>query len=79
MGDHSMCQPGCLSRLRVASVDDVPGLVEATAAEFPESDPLVRGLALRLARMACEGHGPASVSAARALGELIAAQRGLAR
>lgn len=74
-----MCRPGCLSRLRVASVDDVPGLVGAVEAEFPESDPLVRGLALRLARMACEGHGPSAVAAARALGELIAVQRGVVR
>jgi hypothetical protein len=75
-GDHSMCRPGCGQRLRVATVDDMPGLVAAVAGEFPESDPLVRALALKLAQAATESHGTAGVQALRALGELIAAQRG---
>jgi hypothetical protein len=44
--------------------------------EFPDSDPLVRALALRLASVASEGHGVSAVTALRALGELIAVQRG---
>ena len=60
----------------MATVDDVSGLAEAVDAEFLEADPLVRALALRLARMASEGHGVAAVAALRALGELSAAQRG---
>jgi hypothetical protein len=75
-GDHSMCRAGCERRLRVASVDDVSGLVAAVHAEFGEGDPLVRSLALRLAAVASEGHGTAAVAALRGLGELVAAQRG---
>jgi hypothetical protein len=60
----------------VATVDDMPGLVAAVEGDFPESDPLVRALALKLAQAATESHGTASVQALRALGELIAAQRG---
>jgi hypothetical protein len=75
-GDHSSCRPGCERRLRVASVDERAGLVEAVGAEFPEDDPLVRGLALRLAAVAVEGHGVASVTALRALAELVVVQRG---
>jgi len=75
-GDHSQCRPGCDRRLRVASVDDTPGLVAAVQGEFGESDPLVRALALKLAQAATESHGTAGVQALRALGELVAAQRG---
>jgi hypothetical protein len=63
--------------LRVASVDDTPGLVAAVRAEFPEEDPVVRALALKLALAATESRGTAGVQALRALGELIAAQRGV--
>jgi hypothetical protein len=75
-GDHSTCRPGCEHRLRVASADDMPGLVAAVQGEFPESDPLVRALALKLAQAAVESHGTAGVQALRALGGLVAAQRG---
>jgi hypothetical protein len=75
-GDHSQCRPGCEQRLRVATVDDVSGLVAAVEVEFAEGDVLVLALARRLARVASEGHGLAAVSALRALGELVAAQRG---
>ena len=51
-------------------------LVAAVQGEFPESDPLVRALALKLAQAAVESHGTAGVQALRALGELVAAQRG---
>jgi hypothetical protein len=59
----------------VASVDDTPGLMAAVQSEFPETDPLVRALALKLAQAAVESHGTAGVQALRALGELIAAQQ----
>jgi hypothetical protein len=62
--------------LRVASVDERAGLVAAVEAEFGPDDPLVRGLALRLASVASEGHGMSAVAALKALGELVAAQRG---
>jgi hypothetical protein len=75
-GDHAECRPGCGRRLRVATVDDVSGLMAAVDAEFPADDELVRALALRLASVASEGHGVAAVTALRALGELVAAQRG---
>ena len=76
-GDHSVCRPGCERRLRVASRDDVAAseLVAAVEDEFPDTDPLVRALALRLARVAVEGHGAAAVQAMRALAELVSAQR----
>jgi hypothetical protein len=75
-GDHTTCRPDCQRRLRVASTDDTPGLVAAVRDEFPETDPLVRALALKLAQAAVESHGTAGVQALRALGELIAVQRG---
>lgn len=75
-GDHAECRPGCERRLRVATVDDVSGLVAAVEAEFTEDDSLVRSLAVRLARVASEGHGMAAVGALKALAELTAAQRG---
>ena len=56
-GDHSTCRAGCERRLRVATVDDVSGLVAAVQTEFGEDDPLVRSLAVRLATVASEGHG----------------------
>jgi hypothetical protein len=60
-------------------VDDLPAdvqaLVEALEAELEGSDPTVRALALRLARLSA-GTGPAAVSALRGLGELLAQQRG---
>ena len=74
-GDHSTCRPGCQRRLRVATVDDVSGLMAAVEAEFPESDPVVRSLATRLATIAEEGHGTPAVQALRALAELVVAQR----
>lgn len=74
-GDHSACRPGCNRRLRVASVDERAGLVEAVETEFAASDPLVKALALRLATVASEGHGAPAVMALRGLGELVAAQR----
>jgi hypothetical protein len=52
------------------------GLVDAVAAEFAGSDDAtVRELALKLAELA-DQPGPQSVAACRALGELLAAQRG---
>lgn len=57
-------------------MDDTPGLVAAVQDEFPMSDPVVRALALKLAQAATESHGTAGVQALRALGELVAAQRG---
>jgi hypothetical protein len=54
----------------------VSGLLAAVEAEFAGDDELVRALALRLATVAAEGHGVAAVTALRALGELVAAQRG---
>jgi hypothetical protein len=74
-GDHSECRPGCERRLRVATVDDVSGLRASVAVEFGADDEVVRALALRLATIAEQGHGVAAVTALRALGELIAAQR----
>jgi hypothetical protein len=56
-------------------MDDTPGLIAAVQNEVPETDPLVRALALKLAQAAVESHGTAGVQALRALGELIAAQR----
>jgi hypothetical protein len=72
-GDHATCRPGCL---RVASDTDKDPLVMAAETEFADSDPLVKALGLRLARVAAEGHGVPAVSALRALAELVAAQRG---
>jgi hypothetical protein len=61
--------------LRVATVDDGSGLMGAVEAEFAGDDVMVRALAVRLATVAAQGHGVAAVSASRALGELVAAQR----
>jgi hypothetical protein len=65
-GDHSLCRPDAKAE---------PGrLVTAILGEFPETDPMSRQLALRLAELA-SGSGAASVQAVRALGELVAWQR----
>jgi hypothetical protein len=56
-------RPGCL---RVANEDE-DGLVAATLAEFSAADPLLRGLALRLATLATQARGMPGVSATRAL------------
>ena len=67
-GDHSLCRHS-------PDVKAEPGrLVEAILGEFPETDPMSRQLALRLAELA-SGSGAASVQAVRALGELVAWQR----
>jgi hypothetical protein len=76
-GDHSLCRPGCERRLRVATEDDVSVFRAAVEAEFAEGDEMVRSLAIRLATIAAEGHGVPAVTALRALGELVAAQRGV--
>jgi len=69
-GDHSLCRH---EPLEDGQAD--PGrLVEAILGEFPETDPMSRQLALRLAELA-SGSGAASVQAVRALGELVAWQR----
>jgi hypothetical protein len=74
-GDHSLCDP---ARCSLGS-DDLPvevvELLEALDAELDDEDRTVRALAFRLARLSA-GNGPAAVSALRALGELLAAQRG---
>jgi hypothetical protein len=74
-GDHALCRPSCGGSLRVARPADAPALLAAVEAEFAGEDALVRALAVRLATVAAEGHGVAAVSALRALGELVAAQR----
>jgi hypothetical protein len=75
-GDHSLCDPARCSAL---GSDDLPvevvELLEALDAELDDEDRTVRALAFRLARLSA-GNGPAAVSALRALGELLAAQRG---
>ena len=74
-GDHGLCTARC--RLRVAGPGDVDALVAAVDLDFPDdgADPLVRELARRLALIGARGHGVAAVTALRALGELVAAQR----
>jgi hypothetical protein len=57
---------------------EVVGLLEALDAELPEDDAVVRSLAFRLAKLSATS-GPAAVSALRALGELVAAQRAAGR
>ncbi|MGH9190976.1 MAG: hypothetical protein ACRDZ0_00690 [Acidimicrobiales bacterium] len=54
---------------------DVVELLEALDAELDRGDRTVRALAHRLATLSA-GSGPAAVSALKALGELVAAQRG---
>jgi hypothetical protein len=54
---------------------DVQDLLVALEAELDGSDPTVRAMALRLARLSA-GTGPAAVSALRGLGELLATVRG---
>lgn len=54
---------------------EVEALLDALDAELPVDDPVVRAIGLRLARLSA-GSGPAAVSALRALGELVSAQRG---
>jgi hypothetical protein len=53
---------------------EVVDLLEALDAELPKDDAVVRTLAFRLAKLSATA-GPAAVSALRALGELVAAQR----
>jgi hypothetical protein len=70
-GDHALCKHGPV----LALVKDEPGrLARAVAAEFPETDPMSRALALQLADLG-SGRGAAAVQALRALGELVAWQR----
>jgi hypothetical protein len=54
---------------------DVVELLAALDAELDPGDQMVRALAFRLASLSA-GQGPAAVSALKALGELVAAQRG---
>lgn len=71
-GDHSLCRHEDVTPIRPAgSAED---LAAAVRAEFPDTDPLSRALALRLVELAA-GHGVAAVQAMRALGELVSYQR----
>jgi hypothetical protein len=60
---------------RVDLPADVVELLESLDAELADGDRMVRALAFRLAKLSATS-GPAAVSALRALGELVAAQRG---
>jgi hypothetical protein len=79
-GDHDLCIIGRCKALgpspeQQATDQATAELAAAVLEEFPESDRLSRALALRLATLS-GGKGPAAVQAARALGELVAWQRG---
>jgi hypothetical protein len=86
-GDHSQCSPSRCTALggrRLSAVpddaqavlpDEVLELLEALDTELDADDRTVRALAFRLARLSATS-GPAAVQALRALGELVAAQRG---
>jgi hypothetical protein len=86
-GDHSRCLPSrcpVLGGRRLSAVpdgaevvlpDEVVELLEALDGELDAGDRTVRALAFRLARLSASS-GPAAVQALRALGELVAAQRG---
>jgi hypothetical protein len=78
-GIHELCLPGrCpekgLDASQQATAEDTARLREAVLAEFPDTDPLSRALALRMVELS-DGRGPAAVQALRALGELVAYQR----
>lgn len=70
-GDHSLCRHGP----EVDAKSDPGKLAAAILAEFPAEDDMSRQMALRLAELA-GGSGAAAVQAVRALGELVAWQRG---
>jgi hypothetical protein len=71
-----MCSPSRCSALAGEGLPpEVQELLEALDAELPPDDRTLRALAFRLATLSA-GSGPASVSALRSLGELVAAQRG---
>jgi hypothetical protein len=79
-GIHELCLPGrCkelgLDQAQQSAAEATARLLAAVREEFPESDPLSLALAERLAEVS-GGRGPAAVSALKALGELVAAQRG---
>jgi hypothetical protein len=79
-GNHDLCVVGRCRELgpsaaQQATAEATARLSAAVAEEFPDSDPLSRALALRLVELSA-GRGPAAVQALRALGELVAAQRG---
>jgi hypothetical protein len=79
-GDHDLCIVGRCKALgpsaeQRATDQATAELAAAVLAEFPESDPLSRAMALRLVMLSA-GKGPAAVQALRALGELTAWQRG---
>jgi hypothetical protein len=79
-GIHELCLPGRCKEAgttpnQAATDQATAQLAAAVLAEFPESDPLSRAMALRLVDLSA-GKGPAAVQALRALGELTAWQRG---
>jgi hypothetical protein len=77
-GDHSLCKPDrCAQAGTVAAPVDASAkrLHAAPRREFPASDEMSLALAERLADLSA-GKGAAAVQALRALGELVAAQRG---
>lgn len=79
-GIHELCIPGrCKEAGLTPEQQQMTAATAALAAavreEFPAGDPLSLALALRLVGLA-EGKGVAAVQALRALGELVAAQRG---
>jgi hypothetical protein len=78
-GNHDLCLIGRCKELgpsaeQRATDQATAELAAAVVAEFPESDPLSRALALRLVELS-GGRGPAAVQALRALGELVSYQR----
>jgi CubicO group peptidase (beta-lactamase class C family) len=79
-GIHELCLPGrckaagsTLEQQQAAAA--VAALAAAVREEFGDADKLSLALALRLVGLA-EGKGVAAVQALRALGEMVAAQRG---
>jgi hypothetical protein len=79
-GIHELCLPGRCKELgptsqQQATAEATARLMAAVREEFPSTDPLSRALAERMVELSA-GKGPAAVQALRALGELVASQRG---
>jgi hypothetical protein len=77
-GDHTLCRPDRCPALGAPprpAVGDVTSLEKAVEIEFAGEDVMSRALALRLVELSA-GPGVGGVAAVKALGELIAAQRG---
>lgn len=78
-GDHHLCVVGRCKALgpsaeQRAAEESTAKLLAAVREEFGTSDPLSLALAERLVELSA-GKGVASVQAARALAEMVAAQR----